>query len=151
MARKKKVQEMTVSGFQSYLQGIVDFSGNGWHPTEEQWSQIYDLIQNLKTEVITVSGSDNVQPHQQGHRQQQNNAEMITSTTPSNLDGGAVNGTGDEPFTPVSSMRKQDMRNPTMIPKPGASKVAGGGQVASSGVTVVTPNKEADDVTSDFN
>ena len=53
-----------------------------------------------------------------------------------------------EEYVPVNNMARTDMR--TIIPKPGASKVAGGGQVASSGVTIVTPNKEANDTKSDF-
>ena len=155
MARTKKPEPMTVVEFKSYLQGIIDFSGADWSPNKAQWKKIYDIIQNLKDpEPVVMQGRvQQQQPLQQPLRQIDPNRPVITGTTPqqgevivqeSSLNPQAPAGQVPAgPALPPDDMRKQ-------MVKPGASKVAPNGQAVSSGVTIVTGHKEADETESDF-
>jgi len=51
MAIKNK--KFSVSEFQTWLDGIMEFQESGWSPTPEQWKSIYQKIQNLKEPVLT--------------------------------------------------------------------------------------------------
>ena len=140
MPRRKKPDPMTVVEFKSYLQGIIDFSGDDWAPNKTQWKKIYDIIQELKEPEPVVAAP-----------------APVVERSPL-LNGGQGHATQMEPTIVESSMtprqevpahERTDIRKPGMT-RPGAAKVAEGGQVASSGVTIVTPNKEEGDTTSDF-
>jgi len=43
-----KGKKFTVSEFQTWLDGIMEFQESGWSPSAEQWKAIYQKIQNLK-------------------------------------------------------------------------------------------------------
>lgn len=43
-----KGKKFTVSEFQTWLDGIMEFQESGWSPSPEQWKAIYQKIQNLK-------------------------------------------------------------------------------------------------------
>lgn len=43
-----KNKKFTVSEFQTWLDGIMEFQESGWSPSAEQWKAIYQKIQNLK-------------------------------------------------------------------------------------------------------
>ena len=155
--RKKKVDKMSVEQLQSYLKGIVDISDDDWHPTKAQWDNILELIMNVKEpEPVEVVREvvQQTQPHQQQpyhpHQphQQQPHMGQGPVIAPSSMDTAAGGGQPQQEYAPAGSAPKQDLRK--QQEKQGAAKVAEGGQVKSSGVTIVTRNKEAEDTESDF-
>lgn len=147
MARKKKIEKMRVIELQSYLKGIVAFSGDDWVPSKEQWDMIYELIMNVKDEE-PVEVLREVAQQQQYPDQRTQQPMTRHPQAPVQIEESTLDQTGQQ-FEPiVPNAPQQDLRK--VIPKQGASKVAGGGQVPSSGVTIVTGNKEADETESDF-
>ena len=149
MARKKKVEPMTVTEFQSYLKGIIEFSEEGWSPNKDQWDKIYEHIIKLKPDTVgSAPVQSTTQPTQQGQQHRQvEPAQQVQPVIQESLIT-SVSGAPNEQYASETPAPKVDMRK--SLTRPGASKVAEGGQVPSSGVTVVTPNKEADDQSSDF-
>ena len=149
MANKKKKGGMRVIELQSYLRGIVDFSGDDWHPTKEQWNNILNLIWNIKEEepkeVVREVVNVGAQAMQPMVRHPQGPIEIHDSSL--SVDAGQPNQPAQQ-FEPINGTRKQDMRK--VLPKAGAVKVASDKRVSSSGITIVTNNKEADDTASDF-
>ncbi len=146
MARKRKIQEMRVIEIQSYLKGIVDFGGDDWHPTKEQWETILGLIMNIKEEEPIQMIREVVNAGSQQYRQPETQQVVVTE---SKIDGVTLDEDGKPVYEPINNGSRQlDLRK--VQERKGAAKIAEGGQVASSGVTIVTRNKEADDTESDF-
>ena len=138
--RKKKAKELTVPQLKAYIDSIFDFNGADFVPDKAQWKKIVEIIENLKEpEPIVQQMQPQYQPYPGGSGQAPMQHQQPTIVE-SSLDGAPKQ---EVPIHERTDMRKQQVRQ-------GAAKVAEGGQVPSSGVTIVTPNKEEGDTTSDF-
>ena len=140
---KNKNKKMRVIELQSYINGIVDISGEDWYPNKEQWNSILLLIQNIKPEPVVevVREVSNTNSPQYQSRQQPQQPQQNIIQQSSVLDS--------EKFEPINERsNRTDMR--TIKERQGNPMVAAGGKVASSGMTIITPNKEAGDTKSDF-
>ena len=54
MKKSNTKAKLTVSEFQTWLQGIMEFQDSDWSPNKEQWVAIYNKIMNLKEAEGTV-------------------------------------------------------------------------------------------------
>lgn len=76
---KKKLSNdpVTISEFQSWLSGVVEFQAKDWTPNKQQWEAILNKINNLTNETQTVTATDNTQPNSQNNAANQSAAPRV--------------------------------------------------------------------------
>jgi len=113
--RTKKAKEQTLSEFQSYISGVVDFMDDDWVPDVEQWKSIVEMIQTIKVDEpkvierqVNVSRSN--EPHTHNDEYNQGDVKIAGSSLDVPLQEGAEGPKYVEADPSISNAPRIDMR-----------------------------------------